>query len=90
MGFLNGSEALEAIRSEPPDALICDLVMPGMSGIEFLDVLRRTNIDVPVILITADVDDTSDTAIQATNLGQSGRSCGIISGGTRGLGHHGI
>jgi CheY-like chemotaxis protein len=37
----NGFSALNAIREELPDILLCDLNMPGMSGFEFLSVVRR-------------------------------------------------
>ena len=37
----NGFSALNAIRDELPDILLCDLNMPGMSGFELLSVVRR-------------------------------------------------
>ena len=36
-----GEAALRAVRNCPPSAIVLDLLMPGMSGFEFLDRLRR-------------------------------------------------
>jgi DNA-binding NtrC family response regulator len=49
------------------DLVLLDNVMPGMTGIEFLEALRGRGIDVPVVLMTG--YSTSETAIQATRLG---------------------
>ena len=45
------------------DLVLLDNVMPGMTGIEFLEALRARGIDVPVVLMTG--YSTSETAIQA-------------------------
>jgi CheY-like chemotaxis protein len=37
----DGFQALEQIRQQPPDILLSDLNMPGMSGFELLSVIRR-------------------------------------------------
>jgi len=49
------AEALPGLQADPPDLLVLDLVMPGMSGLEILDRLRgdvRTQA-VPVLLVTS-------------------------------------
>ncbi|MGH9796308.1 MAG: response regulator [Candidatus Acidiferrales bacterium] len=59
-GVGSGAEALEKIRTHRPDAVLLDLIMPGMDGFE---VLRRLRADAdirhtPVMVITAmHVDD---------------------------------
>lgn len=49
----SGFEALEYLKEQEFDAIICDLKMPGMDGITFLRELRSVQIDVPVIIVTA-------------------------------------
>lgn len=49
----NGRVALEKIAASPPAALITDVVMPLMNGLELLDALRTTRPAMPVILLTA-------------------------------------
>lgn len=53
----NGQEALEMIERENPDAVILDLVMPGMSGFEVLQTLRAQEQTrrLPVIVYTSKV-----------------------------------
>jgi two-component system, OmpR family, phosphate regulon response regulator PhoB len=50
-----GSEALAAIQQEAPDLVVLDLMLPGMSGIEVLQEIRRRpeSSEIPVILLTA-------------------------------------
>jgi len=52
----NGRQALDAVRREPPDLIVLDVMMPEMDGIEFLRVLR-TQHSTPVVLLTARVGD---------------------------------
>jgi two-component system phosphate regulon response regulator PhoB len=51
----NGSEALRAAREERPDIVILDLMLPGASGYEVLEELRRMDDtrEVGVILLTS-------------------------------------
>ena len=48
----SGEEALRAVAAAPPDLLVLDLMLPGLSGVE---VCRRTRAssDVPIIVLTA-------------------------------------
>ena len=48
----DGGEALRAMRSEPADLLVLDLMMPGIDGLEVCRRLRATT-DVPIIMLTA-------------------------------------
>jgi DNA-binding response OmpR family regulator len=51
----DGNEALAVLdaASEPPDLILLDVMMPGKSGMEFLEELRRRGTEVPVIFVTA-------------------------------------
>lgn len=51
----NGQTALDLIRSNPPDLILLDLMMPGMSGYEVCQIIKKdpqTHL-IPVIIITA-------------------------------------
>jgi len=49
--YTDGSSALDAFKSSPPDLAILDIKMPRMDGMEMLRRLRQTS-DVPVIFLT--------------------------------------
>jgi two-component system response regulator (stage 0 sporulation protein F) len=70
-GFLvteaaSGVEALNAIRSERPDIVLLDLKMPGMSGVETLQEIRKQDAVLPVIILTGHGD--YDAAIAGIKL----------------------
>jgi len=47
------SEGLDLVRSVPFDAVIVDMMMPGMDGISTLDEIKKLDDDLPVLMITA-------------------------------------
>lgn len=47
-----GPAALASIQAERPDVILLDLVLPGMSGIDVLQAIRRNSDDIPVILVS--------------------------------------
>lgn len=49
----DGREALQCCRTAPPDAVVLDLLMPGMSGFETIAPLREINHDVAIIAYSA-------------------------------------
>jgi class 3 adenylate cyclase len=51
----SGAEALQKVRSEAPDLLLLDIVMPGMSGYEVAQHLRAdpTTRFLPIVMVTA-------------------------------------
>ncbi len=54
----DGNACLEAIAAEMPDALFLDLVMPEMDGFEVLDTLQQADYHLPVIVLTADIQES--------------------------------
>ncbi len=48
-----GREALKIASLEMPDIILLDVKMPDMNGLETLGEIRKTNCDVPVLLMTA-------------------------------------
>ena len=61
-----GEAGLRQARERPPDLILLDLMMPGMSGLEVLARLGELTPDAPVIIVTA--NPTSDNAITALRL----------------------
>lgn len=59
--------ALERLASHPVDAVLTDVRMPGMDGMDLLKKIREMEPDVPVILMTA--YGTIEQAVQATKMG---------------------
>lgn len=59
--------ALEMIAQRRPEAVVTDMRMPGMTGVELVEQVRRIDEDLPVILMTA--FGTIDTAVRAMRLG---------------------
>lgn len=49
----NGQKALQEVISKPYDLLITDIIMPGMDGRELVKEVRKTNQDIPVLMLTA-------------------------------------
>ena len=49
----DGVEALDAIANERPDALILDVMMPRLDGLEVCRQLRSTGDDLPILVLTA-------------------------------------
>jgi two-component system response regulator PilR (NtrC family) len=49
----NGAEGLDLARSLPFDAVIVDMMMPGLDGLQVLEELRKQDDELPVIMITA-------------------------------------
>jgi len=49
----NPLEALELSKQGGFDLVIADLKMPGLDGMELLEAIKRTDADMPVIIITA-------------------------------------
>jgi two-component system, OmpR family, alkaline phosphatase synthesis response regulator PhoP len=53
----DGESALEAARNERLDLILLDVMLPGMSGVEVLRVLRREGVTTPVIILSAKGDE---------------------------------
>jgi CheY-like chemotaxis protein len=57
----NGDDALELLRLSPYDLVLLDEQMPGRSGMEVFDELRRMDARVPVVMVTKSEEDRTMT-----------------------------
>lgn len=62
----NGKEAIEQVRTQLPDLILLDIMMPDINGFEVLKKIREVN-NVPVIMLTAKGEE--DDRIQGLELG---------------------
>jgi DNA-binding response OmpR family regulator len=62
----NGQAAIEHVRANPVDLMVVDLRMPGIGGLEVVQVVNQVSPETEVILLTA--YGSTDTAIQALRL----------------------
>lgn len=53
-GFASGEAFLESWKLDPPDCLLLDIQMPGLSGPDVQDILNSTGAKFPIIIITSD------------------------------------
>ncbi len=54
-GFISGEDGLRAIRKDPPDLVLLDLMLPGLDGIEVCKKIRENSStrNLPIIMLTA-------------------------------------
>jgi response regulator RpfG family c-di-GMP phosphodiesterase len=67
--FTSGQEALDAARADPPDLVVTDLMMPGMTGLELVRAVRETHPGVSAVLTTgyASIDNVVDALRSGVN-----------------------
>jgi DNA-binding NtrC family response regulator len=63
----SGAEALAAVADKRPDAVLLDVAMPEMDGLQVLERLKARDPTLPVIMMSG--HSTIETAVQATKLG---------------------
>ena len=65
----SGKNGLDKIKQARPDLIILDLMMPNMSGIEFMNCLEDNQwSDIPVLLLTANVNVDREAARGANSI----------------------
>jgi len=58
----DGAVALSRIVEEPPDLVLLDITLPNRDGLSVLDEVRKRGIEVPVIVLSARVDEYDKVA----------------------------
>ena len=66
----NGDAALNYVKNDKPDAVLLDILMPGIDGLEVLRRIRKMDESLPVYIITA--FSTDERFKEANKLGASG------------------
>jgi len=61
----DGAQALDAVRTHRPDLVLLDLTMPVMDGYQFLTELREFDAELPVVVVTADVQRRAKERVMA-------------------------
>jgi signal transduction histidine kinase/FixJ family two-component response regulator len=65
--FQDPSEAAQAIRTDRVDLVISDIKMPGVDGLELLQIVKQVDLDIPVILMTGYA--SLESAVEAISRG---------------------
>lgn len=67
---IDGPSALLAIQTQPPDLLILDWMMPGLSGCQVVDQLKKNpdTAGIPVVMLTARDEHESKDIVQGLGL----------------------
>ena len=50
---VEGKLGLDLARQVKPDLILLDIMLPGMNGFEICQILRRENLDMPILMLTA-------------------------------------
>ena len=64
----SGQQGLDAFDEYHPDCVITDLLMPEMTGLQFIRHLRAKNDSVPVLVLTSDIQDSSRAKCEALGI----------------------
>lgn len=54
---VNGQDALEKVGEQAFDCVFSDLLMPVMDGFQFLEEVKKSHPDLPVIVVSADIQE---------------------------------
>jgi CheY-like chemotaxis protein len=65
----DGNRALQVVRSQPPDLILCDIFMPMKDGFETIRELRRQFPDIPVVAVSGGSGVGMDVLRLARHLG---------------------
>lgn len=66
----SGEMLLELLEEVEADVVLLDVRMPGMSGLDTLETIRRTRLDLPVVILT--MHDETEFVYRAVQLGADG------------------
>jgi CheY-like chemotaxis protein len=53
----DGEQALDRMADRPPDCVVLDLLMPGLSGVEVMEVLGGRSEPTPIVVLTSSLEE---------------------------------
>ncbi|MQA31580.1 MAG: response regulator [Luteitalea sp.] len=65
--YSRGDEMIASVKSDPPDVVLLDVMMPGMNGLETLRALKAARPDLQVIMLSG--REQASTIVEAVRLG---------------------
>lgn len=65
---ISGEECLTMVGEAPPDVIVLDIMMPGMTGLETARRLRQDGFDKPIVLFSAYDGPDLQSAVQELDL----------------------
>ncbi len=66
---MNGMFALQKLERVDPDVILLDIEMPEMNGLQFLEEIKKRNIDIPVIVLSGVAKEGAQVTMQCLELG---------------------
>jgi len=54
----DGIKGLQLASSRKPDLILLDIIMPGTDGVKILSAVRQLSADLPVVVVTADIQES--------------------------------
>jgi two-component system NarL family response regulator len=68
--YPSGEDALRSLRKSPPEVVLCDLGLPGMSGVEFIKMIKAESPSIEIMAHT--IFDDRENVFSALKAGASG------------------
>ena len=57
---VDGVQAIEVARTEKPDLIVLDIMLPRLDGLEVCRILRREGMSMPILMLTAKVEEIDE------------------------------
>jgi two-component system, chemotaxis family, chemotaxis protein CheY len=64
----SGEQGYDVYKVERPDVIITDLLMPGMGGKAFLQLVRQSDNDVKIVVLSADIQKIVKDEVEQMNI----------------------